>query len=614
MTPISGVAAGGAALANGVVRVLDASGTAVTVTNKNVTPGTGAYGPITLGNVAPYRVEACGTIADRPMCFWAVTNAGGTVHLTPLSSAVAILATGKTPDALMSGPLSGVTDTSLALALAQVRNAVGPVLSEAGLSTSIDLVSGPLAAGTHAGLDRVLDAVSVGWGVDSKPYVTVTARLGTGQVYLEPRAAAQGSLSLDPLAVAPLDLAGLDGLYTSMSVAMSTNSSCTADLPTSMDSNARATAVTTTATTVDTATATGATQAAQLHCLVLGGVLGDYGVLFGGKLLPPLIDRCDTRAGADPLCRVSLIYQSSKGQLRSLGVEQAAVRRPSGWKLLGNRLEVQASATARLVRSQRLDATTPAAPDSYSRYLDIAIPAVSALQCARVSQQDISGTSVPLALFKRFTVGRYLSLWSVSSSNAAPSLNPTSGTVRGADVIAVPVPSGAAGDLVARNFARMGPALRIELFNDSTCQTPFVGTDGGEISLNVTGALPIAGAAASGQAWPALAAASATALSNLKGAARAKVQYGPTWTLPARTDFRPDRAQLCITDASCTNKVADLELLNYTASAALSGTLGSAALDTKDYKLLRLTGRTADGLVLQLDAASCANQVAGQPC
>ena len=50
-----------------------------------------------------------------------------------------------------------------------------------------------------------------------------------------------------------------------------------------------------------------------------------------------------------------------------------------------------------------------------------------------------------------------------------------------------------------------------------------------------------------------------------------------------------------------------------TTTVTFGPTLGPA-LGAADYKLLRLTGRTSDGLVLQLDAASCSAQVAGQPC
>jgi hypothetical protein len=125
--------------------------------------------------------------------------------------------------------------------------------------------------------------------------------------------------------------------------------------------------------------------------------------------------------------------------------------------------------------------------------------------------------------------------------------------------------------------------------------------------------LPIVASNMAGQPWPALASAATTALTTLKGAAKAKLTFAPAWTFP-RADAVPTRAQLCTTDATCGSKLADLELAPSALTAALNPTLGTTALLASDYKLLRLTARTADGLTLQLDAASCTTQVSGQPC
>lgn len=614
---MSGIAAAGLALTGGTVRVLDNTGKAVTVANSAIAASTGAYGPITLGNAVPYRIEACGTLGDRRVCLWGATNVGGTVNLTPLTSAVTVLASGQSPETLMTGAAQGLTDADIAAAHAQVRSAVAPALAEAGLASDFDLLAGALTPGTHTGQDRVLDTVSVGAGTDGKAYVALSSRLGTGVAYLEPGAAQQGSLALDAATTTALDLPGLNQLFTSMNTAIQLKDTCQGELTRLMDASARATAYTTTPQGVETANGSGAEQASQLLCLVLAGVLGDHGPLAGGKLLPPTIDRCDFGA-TDPICRVSLVYALPNkdpklmGLLRPLGVEQAAVKRADGWKFLGNRLEVQASATARLVLTRRVDST--GAADAYRRYLDIGIPVVGSLQCARVSQKDASGADVPLAYFKKHGSGRYLSLWSLGANDATPSLNAAAGATRGADIIGLPVPAGAAGDTTARNFARAGRALRIELFSDSGCATPLAGADGGAVSVDVAGQLPVSAAGMSGQPWPALAAASATALAGLKGAVNAKISFGPIWTFP-RSDVTVHRAQLCTLDANCGNKLAELELAGNATAAALGATLGIVGLDAKDYKLLRLTGRTSDGLVLQLDSTSCsANTVASQPC
>ena len=616
---MSGIVAAGLALTNGTVRVLDGAGNAVTVSNKNVAASTGAYGPITLGSAIPYRIEACGTVGDKPVCLFGATNVGGTVNLTPLTSAIAVLASGQPPEALMKEKVKALrlTDADITAAQMQVRNAVAPALADAGLASDFDLLAGALTPGSHTAQDRLLDTVSVAFGTDTKAYVALSSRFGTGVAYLEPAVAQQGGLSLHA-AAATLDLLALNALFTAMNAAMvpasKGNDGCAANLTPLLDANVRATAYTSTPPSGgETANGEGAGLSSQLLCLMLGGTLGDWGSIFGGKLLPPVIAGCDFGATA-PVCRVSFVYMTTKGLLRPLGIEQAAIQHADGWKFLGNRLEVQAKASARLVLARRLDAasTTPA-PDTYTRQLDIAIPVVGGLQCARASQKDASGADVPLAIFKRHFEGRYLSLWSLGSANPAPSLSAGSGALRAADVTAVPVPNGAAGNATARNFARAGLTLKIELFSDMGCTTPLAGADGDSLLVDVAGHLPVSAAGMSGQPWPTLTPAAATSLIDLKGSVNATVKFGPTWTFP-RNDVAVERARLCTLDPDCTIKLVELDLASNATGAALTANVGNLALAAKDYKLLRITARTSDGLVLQLDAASCPAQIAGQPC
>lgn len=589
------------------MRVLDPTGKAI-ATGKAVTAATGAYGPVTLTGAGPFRVEACGSVGDKPLCVWGVTNNGGTLNLTPLSSAVTVLASGQSPETLMAGALTTLSDAALAAAQTQLRTAIAPALTDAGLAGDFDLLTGALTPGSHTGYDRVLDTVAVGLGADSKAFVALTARLGSGTAYLEP-GTTQGSLSFDA-AAASVDLTGLDALFAKLIAATANNTACQSTqsgLATLMDAGVRA--------SIDPFSSpfNGPTQAAQVICLRLNGVLGEGEVMFGGKLLPTTLGRCSIGSG-DPLCRVDFVYLTAKGLQRRLGVEQVAVKRPAGWAFLGNRLEVQATAAARLVLTRRVDS---AAPDAYARYLDVSIPAVGVsgggvLQCARVSQKDASGNDVVLAYFKKAGNGEVLSLWSVSANDATPSLDVFSGATRGNSIVALPVPNGADGDAVARNFVRVGRALKIELFKDSVCGAPLGGLDGDAISVDVAGLLPLAATSQSGQPWPALAAASATALASLKGAVNAKVSYGPIWTLP-RGGLAVNRALLC-TDSACSSKLAELELAGNATAAPLSVTLGNAALAENAYKLLRITGRTQDGLVLQLDSQSCSAQTSGLPC
>jgi hypothetical protein len=598
------------ALSGGTVRVLDATGK-VAASGKAVTAASGAYGPIPLTGGGPYRVEACGTVGDKPLCLWGATTLGGTLNLTPMTSALTVLASGQAPDLMMNGAVQGLTDDALATAQTQLRAAIAPALADAGLASDFDLLLGAVKPGSHSGYDRVLDQVDVNFGADTNAFVTLAPRLGSGLAYLEP-GTTQGSLSLDA-AAASFDFAGVDALYAAMNSAMANNNSCQAGLTAVFDASARS--------TIETLTFSGPSQAAQLLCLRLNGTLGQTGeVLFGGKLLPALIDRCDFGAG-DPVCRVGFVFQSSKGVLSALGVQQAVVKRPAGWRFLGNRLEVQASAAARLVLTRRVDSV---APDQYTRYLDITIPylslgAAGELQCARVSQKDGSGADNVLALYKKtvtfngtaVTADPLLSLWSVSSSDGTPNLDPATGTTRGAGIVSLPL-AGASGDSVARNFARVGRALKIELFSDSACATPLAGADGASLAVDLLGMPPLAATSMSGQPWPQLAAASGAALVSLKSPAATKINYGPIWTF-SRGGIAMSRAQLCL-NLSCSQQVVALDLPANATGAALSATVGTLAVNAADYKLLRLTARTADGLVLQMDSASCTTQTAGLPC
>lgn len=601
---MSGTVAAGLALSGATVRVLDPTGKAI-ATARPVSATTGAYGPVPLVGQGPFRVEACGTVGDKPLCVWGATNAGGTLNLTPLTSAITVLASGQPPETLMTGALTTLTDAALASAHAQLRTAIAPALADAGLAADFDLLAGALTPGSHTAHDRVLDAVSVGFGADTKAFVTLGSRLGAGTAYLEPGSSTQGSLSIDTGATA-LDLIGIDALYAKMITATATNTACQSNLGAIFDPLARV--------SIDLVSgAFQGTQASQALCLRLGGIVGEGEVMFGGKLLPTTLGRCDFTA-ADPVCRVSLVYQNSKGFQRVLGVEQAVVKRPTGWFFLGNRLEVQATATSRLVLTRRLDA---AAPDRFARYLDIAIPAIGVtggdvLQCARVSQKGTDGSDVPLALFKKAGNGAYLSLWSVSSSDATPSLDPASGATRGTSITALPVPGGAAGDATVRNFVRAGRALNIQLYKDAACATPLAGADGPAITVDVAGLLPLAAASHTGQPWPVLTPTTASTLVSMKGPVSTTINYATGWAFP-RGGLGLDRVLVC-TDTACSTRLVEQELAAGATSAALTVNVGSTPLAANDYKLLRLTGRMPDGLVLQLDSASCSAQVAGLAC
>jgi hypothetical protein len=292
--------------------------------------------------------------------------------------------------------------------------------------------------------------------------------------------------------------------------------------------------------------------------------------------------------------------------LRKFGIEQSFVKRTAGWLYGGNRLEVQASATARVVLTHRVDQT---APDTYTRYLDLPIPSYVGLQCARVNQKDASGADVPLALFKRTRNDGYLTLWSTSASNAAPSLDPANGATLGDNVVSLVVPNTTAGDTTVRNFVRGGRALKVELFSDGACSTPLAGADGGSVSVDVAGQLPLS--LVSSLPWPTL--TSTAALVSLKGVIGSTNSYSATWTFQRPSLLAMNHLQLCA-DASCNTLLSELYLISTPVKPVLDTPVKTQSLLASDYKLLRLTGRTAEGLTLQLDNTSCTAKPAGQAC
>lgn len=589
----------GAAMSNGTVRVLDSTGKAI-ATGKPVTAVTGAYGPITLSGTGPYRVEACGNFAGRQRCVWSATNVGGTLHITPLTSALTVLAGGQAADAMMAGTVQGLGDPALATAQTQLRAALAPLLTEAGLAADFDFMTGNLTPASHAGYDLLLDLTDVALNQDgSVPAVRIGSRLGTNTAYLEPGGAAPTPLNLASGA-AGFDFTGLDAMAASMITGTANNNVCQASLTPLFDAAGRY--------NIETVVRTGA-NAAELLCLRMNGVLGDGEVLFGGKLLQPELDRCDFPSGADPVCRVSFRWLTSKGELRVLGVEQAAVKRPGGWRFLGNRLEVQATATARTRLIRRIDKT---APDNLYRYIDIPIPAASGVQCAVASQKDTNGANAPFAIFKSTGAGTYLSLWSVSLSDGSPSLNAASGVTRGNDIVEVPIANSVGGDSLVRNFVRMGREVRIALYGDIGCSTPWAGADGATISVNMAGTPPLAASSMTALPWPNLVVAGISALSGLKAVANAKISLQSSWTL-TRGGLTMTQMMLC-TDAACGTRLGLMTLPTAATTATLTGTNGASLLDTVTFKQLRLMAINTDGSLMQTDWQSCGTVAAGVAC
>ncbi|MGS0755899.1 hypothetical protein ACVBEH_15320 [Roseateles sp. GG27B] len=605
LIPVSGSVAVGMALSNAKLRILDGAGKAVA--SAVAVPANGNYGPITLTGTGPFRLEACGYAAERYRCVYAVTPLGGTTNLTPLTTAVAVLAAGQTAEALLLAGSALTLDTStmstnIATAQTQLRSALSAAIIDAGLPNAVDFTSAAVIAGSRIGHDRLLDNLGLGFGVDgSKPFVQITPRLGSGSLYLEP-GTTQGQISINP-AAASLNLAGLETLMTAMTAALANTTACSASMPSLLASNARI-------TIEDGLTMTG-TQASQGLCFLFAGVLGNLPAPFGSTMQSPELGRCDF-SGSLPVCKISLVTMSPTNLLQVVGKNQAVTLQSDGWRLLGNMQAIQVSAQARVQKMQRVDGGLV---DSYARTLSVSIPLQTGLQCARVSQTNLSGQEQTLAYYKPQSGATLLSVWAVSASDGQASINPTQGVTRGMTEQWWPIVAGADGDAVVRNFYRSGRELKVSLYGDAACTTAFTPTDGSSsFSLELAGVPPLEAALPS-LPWPVLSASSITALVALKGTAKAKLTYTPSWTFGNQV-LGLEAASLCL-DSDCTAANRLVELLGLTASlrsSALAVTVGSTALASTSFKQLRLQGRSPEGLLMHSDFQSCSAVTAGQTC
>jgi hypothetical protein len=605
---VIGSVAVGMALSNAKLRILD--GTGKTVVSAVAVPANGNYGPIPLTGSGPFRLEACGYAADKFRCVYAVTPLGCAANLTPLTTAIAVLASGQTAEALLlAGSALALDATTMAAnittAQTQLRNALSAAISDAGLSGSVDFSSAALIARFRVGHDRLLNNLGFGFGfgVDgSKPFVQITSRLGSGSLYLE-SGTTQGLISLNA-AAASLDLIGIASLMTAMTAAVASAATCSAGMPALLASNARI-------TIEDGLTMTG-TQAQQGLCLMFEGVLGNLQAPFGSLMQSPELGRCDF-SGSLPVCKISLVTLAAVTKvLRVVANNQAVTLQSDGWRLLGNMQAIQASAQARIQKMQRVDGTSV---DSYARALSVSIPLQTGLQCARVSQTNLAGLEQTLAYLKPHSGATLLSVWAVSANDGQASASSTQGATRGVAEQWWPIMAGADGDAVVRNFYRSGRAVKVSLFGDAACTTAFTPSGGASsFTLELPGVPPLEAALPS-LPWPVLAATSATALVALKAAAKAKLTYTPSWTF-SNAVLGLEAASLCL-DSDCTSANRLVESGGMTASlrsAALAATLGNAALANASFKQLRLQGRSAEGLLMHSDFQSCSAVTVGQIC
>jgi hypothetical protein len=595
-TGLSGTVAVGAPVAQGKLRVLDAAGNVVA---QDIAVGAdGSYTVPELSGTGPYRIEACGYAGGIYQCIYSVAQGAGTANVTPLTHAAVLLASGQAPGEVMSGAASGLGASSVGAAQEQLRTGLAGVLA-GNVPAGFDFVSGDLSGGSRTGYDKVLDSVGVSTGVDGTPFVQITPRTGSGNLYLQ-GGTTSGSVTVDSAAAA-LSLAGLDTLFANMTRAVANANACAdanAGMASQMASNARL--------SFDPGTLGGAAEVGAGLCQFFA-----ESQMWGSTFMSPTLGRCDA-TGAEARCRVSFVLQSVDGGVQPVGHGMGVVRQNGVWKFLGSYDALHLEALARAQRSRRVDGATPV--DSYERAIAIEVQNVAGLACAKASQLDSAGERVTVAYFKPWDGGApRLSTWR-DNLNGERSLDPAAGGLRGPDDTWLMLPEGAAGDEVVRNFFRGGRTLRVNLFADSACSSPFVLDGRSEFEIDVDGVPPV-WAAMPSLPWPELTSETAARLSSFTLESGASGSFAASWSFP-RGRAGVNGAMFCALDAGCGDgeggRLGEREFSPAVTSTTITLPGGSNALG--NTRMLSLYGAGGDGMSLQSNFMSCTNTPAGQNC
>lgn len=160
-TVLSGTAATGAGLV-GTVTVTDSNLTVRSVS----TDSNGNYSINVSGLAAPFVLRIHATLGSRTYDYYApatTEDIGGTVNITPLSDLIlANLATDIAANCAVSNAcIAALTKANIDTGIDNLRTLLAPTLTALGISASADLLHAPFTAGSHTGVDALLDVLNV---------------------------------------------------------------------------------------------------------------------------------------------------------------------------------------------------------------------------------------------------------------------------------------------------------------------------------------------------------------------------------------------------------------------------------------------------------------------
>ncbi|MDP9123727.1 MAG: hypothetical protein M3N82_03880 [Pseudomonadota bacterium] len=602
VTSLTGTAAVGAPMTSGTLRVLDATGAVVAHDIAINTDGT--YDAGTLTGTAPWRIEACGYTGANYGCIYSVAHAAGVANVTPLTTAMITLATGHSPDTIMTDGASAPTPTALTAAQTQLQTGLAGTLTDAGVAANFDFTTGSLAAGTRSGYDRILDAVNVTTGTDNGAFVQVTPRLGDGNLYLT-TGTTTGTITA-AAGASTLPLGGLETLFTKMTAAVASASAC-ADANTGLASVVASDA----RLSMGGGGMQGGVNVAAGLCQYFGQGDGGSGAIWGSRFVSPTLGRCDL-TGTDPLCAVSFALQGTDGSVQNVGDGTGVVYRAGRWQFFGDLLPIAIHANAAVQRGVRVD--DPNTPLQYSRALQFDIARTDGVACAVLSARN--DTHSTIAIYKVFSQdAQRMSLWTSDGQGNQVSTDPSIGALRGSDDTWMQLPAGVQGDDVIRTFYRAGRTIDVSIYSNAACSTPATLDSKSVFAVDIAGMPPVDSALAS-LPWGALTADTVTALEALTLNVGAPGSLSTAWTFSdGVTGF--DQAVVC-TSGSCGGgsdvRIGDMRVRPGVRTATVSLHAPSMALAAGDFKMFSLGGRDGTGMNTESSFFSCTGTPLGQMC
>lgn len=601
-THLSGTAAVGAPMTQGKLRVLDATG--AVVAHDITINDDGSYDAGALTGTGPWRVEACGYTGANYGCIYAVAQAAGTANVTPLTTAMITLATGRTPDTIMAAGGSAPSATALGAAQTQLQTGLASTLSDSGVASNFDFTTGTLAAGTRSGYDRILDAVDVTTGTDDGAFVQVTPRLGDGNLYLT-TGSTTGTITTSA-AASTLPLGGLETLFAKMTAAAASASACGdahIGLATIVASDAHM-------SVGGSGGLDGGAAVAAGLCQFFDRGDGGSGAMWGSTFVSPVLGRCDL-SGTAPLCAVSFAIQATDGSIQNVGSGIGVVYRDSRWQFYGDLLPIAINANAAVQRGVRID--DPTAPVQYGRALQFDIARTDGVACAVLKARDDARSTI--AIYKVYASdAQRMSLWTTGATSNGASLDPASGALRSSDDTWLQLPDGSAGDDVIRTFYHWGRTIDVALYSDDACATPATVQGKSTFAVDIDGMPPVNSALA-GLAWGSLTADTVAALEGLTLDAGANGTFAAAWTFAdGVTGF--EQNTVC-TSGGCgegsDSRIGDTRV--HPGVRANTTPLHTvAAVAAGDFKMFTLGGRDGTGMNIESSFYSCTAQAAGQMC